>query len=398
VLRPVFDLRCGALTLRAKLQEKFPDCELHLETRPELAELAADTYGAGAVNDEERLSPDDDFLLVNAGAVLTCEPDHYRAQEQVGVDEDGHFIWAYVHADTVRKHEAGSARELARLVAARLPSVAAPDLLMRYPWDLVDANPDQLRADFENCYEPGVHSKLPPGAHVLGQEQDLFIAEEVEVEPGACIDCRPGPVIIETGAHLATGTRLVGPAFVGERTELLGANVHDGCSFGPVCKLGGEVEATIVQGYSNKCHAGFLGHAYVGEWVNLGAMTCNSDLKNNYSPVQVQVGDRLADSGSLKVGCFIGDHSKTSIGTLLNTGTVVGIMCNLLASGGLLPRYIPSFCWYLRGKVTPARDIATGLDTARTAMARRGVSLTEAMIKRIRGVREGAGEDKTDQE
>jgi UDP-N-acetylglucosamine diphosphorylase/glucosamine-1-phosphate N-acetyltransferase len=386
VLRPVFDLRCGAMSLRARLQEKFPDCELHLETRPELAELAADTYGSGAVNDEERLAPDDDILLVNAGAILTGQPDRYRSDEQVGVTEEGHLVWAFMRAETVGRYEAGSARELARQAAARLNSVRVDDLLMRYPWDLVAANAEQIAEDFRRCYEPGVHAEIPSGAHIAGDRRNLYVAEDAVIEPTAYVDCGPGPVIIESGARITAHTRLEGPAYVGERTELLRAHVHDGCSFGPVCRMGGEVEATIVQGYTNKCHEGFLGHAYVGEWVNLGAHTCNSDLKNNYTAVQVLVDGQRVDTGSLKVGCFIGDHTKTSIGTLLNTGTVTGIMCNLIASGGLLPTFVPSFSWYLRGKISPARRLSSALDTARTAMGRRGVGLTEAMVRRIRSL------------
>jgi UDP-N-acetylglucosamine diphosphorylase/glucosamine-1-phosphate N-acetyltransferase len=252
----------------------------------------------------------------------------------------------------------------------------------------VDANPEQISADFQSSFEAGVHAEIPEDAHIRGDREQLYIAEDAVIEPTAYIDCSAGPVVIESGARISAHSRLIGPAYVGPRTELLRANVHDGCSFGPVCRIGGEVEASIVHGYSNKCHEGFLGHAYVCEWVNLGALTTNSDLKNNYEAVKVQVGGQLVDSGSLKVGCFIGDHSKTSIGTLLNTGTVVGIMCNLIASGGLLPRFVPSFCWYLRGRISHARGVRDALDTARTAMGRRGVGLTEGMVKRIRAVAE----------
>ena len=120
-----------------------------------------------------------------------------------------------------------------------------------------------------------------------------------------------------------------------------------------MCRVGGEVEESIIQGYSNKYHDGFLGHAYVGEWVNLGALTTNSDLKNDYSNVSMVLDGRTPIStGSTKVGSLIGDHAKTSIGTLLNTGAYVGAMTVIVATGKPLPKFIPSFAWFMEGAVS----------------------------------------------
>jgi hypothetical protein len=144
-----------------------------------------------------------------------------------------------------------------------------------------------------------------------------------------------------------------------------------------VCRIGGEVEESIIHGYSNKYHDGFLGHAYVGEWVNLGALTTNSDLKNDYSTVSVRMDRKTIDTGSTKVGSFIGDHVKTSIGTLLNTGTIIGTMAVLMATGAPLPKYIPPFGWFLNGVVSKGFGLSILLQTARKAMSRRKVELTE---------------------
>ncbi len=150
-------------------------------------------------------------------------------------------------------------------------------------------------------------------------------------------------------------------------------------SIGPVCRVGGEVEDSIIHGYSNKYHDGFLGHAYVGQWVNLGALTTNSDLKNDYSEVKITLDGRTQlSTGSTKVGALIGDHAKTSIGTLLNTGTCVGAMTLLVTSGKLLPKFIPSFTWYLNDSIIPGAGKTALYATARTAMGRRKCSWTEA--------------------
>jgi hypothetical protein len=138
------------------------------------------------------------------------------------------------------------------------------------------------------------------------------------------------------------------------------------------------VEASIVQGYSNKYHEGFLGHSYLGEWVNLGAGTHNSDLRNDYGPVSVTIAGRRVETGRTKVGCYLGDHTKTGLGTLLNTGTSAGVFCNLLPTGGLLPKYVPSFCSVWNGTLIENSPMASLLETARTAMGRRDVLLTDA--------------------
>src|SRR5207302_5357556 len=145
----------------------------------------------------------------------------------------------------------------------------------------------------------------------------------------------------------------------------------------PYCRIGGEVECSIVQGHSNKYHDGFLGHSYVGEWVNLGAGTCNSDLRNDYGEVTVTVNGRRVPTGLTKVGCFLGDHTKTGLGTLLNTGSNVGSFCNVLP-WGLAPRYVPSFASWWNGVLRDGATLSALLITAGKVMGRRGCTLTEA--------------------
>ena len=148
--------------------------------------------------------------------------------------------------------------------------------------------------------------------------------------------------------------------------------------WGRDCRVGGEIEASIVQGHSNKYHDGFLGHAYVGEWVNLGAGTSNSDLRNDYGEVTVTTNGRPIATGMTKVGCFVGDHTKAGLGTLLNTGTSVGPFCNLLPSGSLLPKYLPAFTSWWNGALVENGDLPHLLTIAATAMDRRGVTITPA--------------------
>ena len=133
-----------------------------------------------------------------------------------------------------------------------------------------------------------------------------------------------------------------------------------------------------MHGYSNKYHEGFLGHAYVGEWVNLGAITSNSDLRNDYGEVFVPLQGDPIPTGQAKVGCFIGDHTRTGMGSMLNTGTSIGVMCNVLPAGILLPKHVPSFTAVSYGRVAPGFPLDKMFETARTVMGRRGKTFGEA--------------------
>jgi UDP-N-acetylglucosamine diphosphorylase/glucosamine-1-phosphate N-acetyltransferase len=205
-----------------------------------------------------------------------------------------------------------------------------------------------------------------------------MIDPSAKIDPLVFADTTGGPVVIDREAVVTAFTRLEGPCYVGPRTQVDGAKIRAGTTLGPECRIGGEVEASIVQGYSNKHHDGFLGHAYVGEWVNLGAGTQNSDLRNDYAAVSVLVNGRVVNSGRTKVGCYLGDHTKAGLATLLNTGSNAGIFCNLLPSGGLLPKYVPSFSSVWNGSLVENSDLPALLRTAARVMQRRGRTLTEA--------------------
>jgi UDP-N-acetylglucosamine diphosphorylase/glucosamine-1-phosphate N-acetyltransferase len=162
------------------------------------------------------------------------------------------------------------------------------------------------------------------------------------------------------------------------------AQVTHGTSVGPVCKVGGEVEATIFQGYSNKQHDGFMGHSYIGEWCNFGAGTITSDLKNNYGTVSMWANGEYRDTGSLFLGLFMAAHSKVAINSVFNAGTVVGVGCNLFGVG-FPPKYIPSYSWGGAQGLSEHR-IADALTTAERVMARRNMVLSENERKMLEHV------------
>lgn len=259
-------------------------------------------------------------------------------------------------------------------ITTDLPVREAGGTLVRFPWDLVHHNGEQIIADWRMSV-PGPSGEAK-GLSLIGPASFLVIDPSARIEPYVIADTTNGPVVIGAGAVVTAFTRLEGPCVLSAGTQVHGAKIRAGTTLGPQCRIGGEVEASIVQGYSNKYHDGFLGHAYLGEWVNLGAGTQNSDLRNDYGLVRVVVNGQMRATGQSKVGCFIGDHTKSGLGTLLNTGTSAGVFSGLLPSGGLLPKYVPSFTSWWNGSLIETGDLDSLLHTAETVMARRGQTLS----------------------
>ncbi len=243
-----------------------------------------------------------------------------------------------------------------------------------HPWDLVAANERALEEDFATQASQGVTNRHLTGLALVGPADRLSIHESARIDPYTVFDTTNGPITIGAGVWVQPFTRVEGPCWIGPRTQLFRANLRGGVSIGPNCRIGGEVEASIVHGRSNKYHEGFLGHAYVGEWVNLGAITSNSDLRNDYGEVHVPLHGEPLATGMAKVGCFIGDHTRTGMGSMINTGTSIGVMCNVLPAGILLPKHVPSFTTVHYGRIAPGFPLGQLFETARIVTARRGCS------------------------
>ena len=246
---------------------------------------------------------------------------------EVGLNEQGEVLYARVTQADAKKLSHDNFEAFLDAAKANLPHVNCGLATWNYTWDLILANPAQLVADYAAAGRHGIEGAIEQPNAIRGSKKDVYVAPGVTIHPMVVIDAEHGPVYIDEGAEIHPFTRIEGPCYIGKKSILLGAKCREGNSIGPVCRVGGELEESIIQGYSNKYHDGFIGHSYVGEWVNLGALTTNSDLKNDYSTVSVMLdGKHAIDTGSPKVGALIGDHAKTSIGTLFNTGSCIGAM------------------------------------------------------------------------
>ncbi len=273
---------------------------------------------------------------------------------------------------------------------------------LRWIWELVPATASALKGDLAF-----IKGKTIPGREIFGivpePENSLpvwslessfnqlskdgsnfsilgkggfWVGQDVILDPGTVIDTNAGPVIIDQGVRVMPNSYLEGPLYIGPGSIVKsGATIYGESSFGVMCRISGEIGESTFGDFSNKQHDGFVGHAVLGSWVNLGAMTTNSDLKNNYGPVRVNLGMGEQETGLRFVGLLMGDHAKTAIGSLFNTGTVVGFATNIFG-GTMPPKFVGNFCW---GGETgcPDYDAERALATAGVVMGRRGCAMQE---------------------
>jgi UDP-N-acetylglucosamine diphosphorylase/glucosamine-1-phosphate N-acetyltransferase len=243
-------------------------------------------------------------------------------------------------------------------------------VVLRGTYDLLTALEQLLTADCAD-FLAAPHGGVPEGSVVLGDPTRL-IALGATIEPGVVFDLRQGAVVIDQGAEVRHGTRLEGPIYVGPGTRIFGGFLRNSV-FGPECRVRGEISASVFLGFANKSHDGFVGHSVIGHWVNLGAGTTTSNLKNTYGPVRLEVEGERIETGRLNLGSLIGDHAKTAIGTMLGTGTVISAGANVFGPPGA-PKYVPPFAWGSSGAERMSED--GFLRIAERVMARRNIAFS----------------------
>ncbi len=374
--RPAFDLRCGAVTLLERQERILPGRPTAAWVRPELADMCRLEHPYLAVNDAEGSEEETErepVLLVNARWLAPAERLALPDTGEIGLVGD-QLAYAVVPAPVARGLSLGSWSWQLADWQRTLPQRPAGGWMIDYPWDLIAHNDAALADDYLHWWRMGVPEGR--GVTLSGPGERCLAAHTAQIEPMVHIDTTKGPVLIDSEAVVHAFSRIEGPCYIGAETRIQSARIHGG-SIGPRCRIGGEIEASIVHGYSNKAHDGFLGHSYLGEWVNFGAGTQTSDLRTDYGSIHMTLNGQTIDTGLLKIGSFIGDHTKTSLSTLFNTGTLVGVFGQLLGSGELLPRVVPSFCRYGRGRLHERNGMREMFTTAATVMARRQRKWTE---------------------
>lgn len=369
--RPVFDLRCGITTLAEKIAAYFKGREISFTARPVFRHTTEDSqrkYSATPKNNTLFISG---RVVMNEKfkTVLNELPDNTMLAQGDTV---------LVAKLTKEKIAAAHIQDGVVTFDASLPMQQTSNALcIEYPWHLVSHNAEYIEEDAKKYTLGKIPKDLPKTVSLL-EEERIFIAPSAQIMPGVVLDAREGAIVIDEEAEILPNAVLTGPIYVGKHSKIkAGAKIYEGTTIGDVCKVGGEVEESIIHGYSNKQHEGFLGHAYLGMWCNLGADTNNSDLKNSYGDVQVYINGKKTDTKEMFVGLFMGDHSKSGINTMFNTGTVIGFCSNVFGSG-YLPKYVPSFTWLDAEKGATAYDMKKAKEVAGRVMARRKMEFSES--------------------
>jgi len=352
--RPIAELRCGIL----RISEKW---NLRLQT-------ACSWKTRDYLQQKFPLVTAADNVFINAAVLPTDElvAAVQNLQENTAIIKNGELI-----AARCEKYE-----NVAEALEATCTEFQGELQHIRHPWHIFMYNGEQINVDFELLTAGRTSQKLSSTNTVFGEE-NIFVEEGAEVEC-AILNARNGKMYIGKDAHVMEGAIIRAPFALCEHAMVkMGAKIYEDCTIGPYCKVGGEVQNSILIGYSNKGHDGYLGNSVVGEWCNLGADTNNSNLKNDYSEVKVwdYAAQRFMKTGLQFCGLIMGDHSKSAINTMFNTGTVVGVSCNVYGAG--FPRnFFPSFS---RGGAEGMQEYALkqACDTAVRVFARRGKEFDE---------------------
>lgn len=344
--RPVAELRCGIITIAEKYTKRGHEIgygtEAYLNVK--YPSIEAEVLVSGSV------CPTDAFLEavagLSSGQALIQGDELLAFKGEKWEDEPSEII----------------------------PFSGALNLITR-PWDIWSKNASELNLDFDLLTKDRFSAPIDATNTVIG---DKVFLEEGAKATASILNATSGPIYLAKNAEIMEGCIVRGGLALGESSALkMGAKIYGATTLGPHCKVGGEVNNSVIIGYSNKGHDGFLGNSALGEWCNLGADTNNSNLKNNYDEVKAwsYVDGRFAKTGQQFCGLIMGDHSKSGINTMFNTGTVVGVSANVYGAG--FPRnFIASFTWG-GPQGTMEYRIDKALDTADRMMKRRGLEVDE---------------------
>jgi UDP-N-acetylglucosamine diphosphorylase/glucosamine-1-phosphate N-acetyltransferase len=417
-LRAAFELRTGAYTTRQRIESVLGRPAGALRVPAALEALVRARAGAEgpAVNRPLDAAGNGPVLVVNArwtGAAGAAHVQGLRPGAHL-LQGDGQLVAALLPVAQTENLLAGAAPAPDRAASV----IRIPDrMLMDRPWHVLDGLEQALRIDLQapagatgrRLRRPvslapgarvargrsarGTRSPLaprmgqqarPPGTHAFGSHT-LTIAAGATVQPGVVFNLEQGPIAIEAAASIGAGTVLEGPCFLGEHSVVQPLSLLRPCTvIGPYCKVAGEISFSIIHGYTNKAHAGYLGQSLVGQWVNLGASTVVSNLKNTYGRVRVTLrpGGAAEDSGRLFQGPIIGDFVRTAIGTRILTGSCLQTG-SMLALSAYAPKSTPRFA-FLTDRGAQVHDLEKFLATVRTMMARRQMQLGGAEEARLR--------------
>jgi UDP-N-acetylglucosamine diphosphorylase/glucosamine-1-phosphate N-acetyltransferase len=395
-VRPVYDLVTGAYTLKGRM-EKIGGMEIscHL-VRPYLAPLvrrrghngeASTAFGTTVTEERKFGGISDRPIFVNASLIADD-----MTWGKIQIIRPGECLVARDKRILALRPKKNMDEGLAVAEGGANPAElgfklidVSDALLLRHPWELIGLHEDMLRKDLGRMITPGGQldykvRPLPEGFNVetgvMIRGTDVYLEFGAQLEGPLVLDSRNGPIVIREDALIKPFSFLQGPVVVERKAIILGGRISS--SFiGLGSRIHGEVNSSVIYGWANKSHDGYLGNSYLGKWVNLGAGTTTSNLKNNYSSVKMYCDGNMHPTGLNKLGSIIGDHTYTAIGTLLGAGTIVGVGVNLWGASGPVPKWVPCYVWGA-GEGRTQYDIKRFISTLEIVYSRRDQKLRKA--------------------
>jgi UDP-N-acetylglucosamine diphosphorylase / glucose-1-phosphate thymidylyltransferase / UDP-N-acetylgalactosamine diphosphorylase / glucosamine-1-phosphate N-acetyltransferase / galactosamine-1-phosphate N-acetyltransferase len=387
--RPTFDFLCGTKSLLQNIEDGLNSKITDLIVPKYLEAICKDDHPQTRVNDsisEKCLAVN---ALVNPTFPLLSEIKKAVQEKRKGfvvTDQDGNPVFGVF--ERLRPEVLATKEKTAGIERKPISNSENQNPpIFQHPWKMVSRNSDVIRKQAKGFEDSGKRD-----FELLGSK--LHVDSSAEVQRFVTIDTRNGDVILEKGARIESFSHITGPAYIGKDSIIKSAKIREGTSIGSNCRASGEIEESIVYDYTNKNHDGFIGHSILGSWVNLGALTTNSDLKNTYGNIKVNLQGTSTNTGLNKVGCFVGDMTKTAIGTLIMSGKTMGVSSHVFGTVG---EDVPSFTLYAKSLGAKSCEIyiESSVETQRRMMERRNIKMTQNYLEMIKAVYNLTMKDRT---
>ena len=358
--RFLWDITMGIYTARERFTKKYPDLKFFTPRFNRDPEKLL----------EPEYTPMDEETTLVINSQFIPSDGFFFPMNTIGITPDGEFC--YLRAESIRPYE--------------IESICNGDIQSLFDkYETVEQNSCLFFKDFTDLIK--INDKailldlnyIKNDTNYIASGENTYVDKTAKIQQFVFLNGNDGPIVIDKGSVIRPFSIIDGPCYIGKDCLIDSAKIRSGTTIKHRCKIGGEVESSVFESFSNKHHEGFIGHSYIGQWVNIGAMTTTSDLKNNYGSIRVKVEDKEIDTGLIKFGSVICDYSKLGIGMMLNTGTIISHGCNLFLDGHPLPKYIPPFRWGSKDTYEMNRFL-TDLDTM---MKRRNQSLSEAQRQHL---------------
>lgn len=379
IMHPLWELRVGALRIFEKYQIAFSSTQLHFNADKDILDSFLKRFnfqknvikGGNLLAIDARILPTLDFIKKLYSIIESA------SQSSMLIFQSQPIGLYLIQSDLEKSEEFSNPVLLSNLevnLFSKLPRIEINNcIFISYLFDAIEHNHSAIINDFQ--YFKTKFNQLTANQNYFVIEKDnILCGNNVQIAPNVILDASEGPIIIGNNVRIMPQATILGPAFIGDNSIIkIGAKIYENVSIGENCKVGGEVENSIFQSYSNKQHEGYVGDSFISEWVNLGADTNTSNLKNTYSNIKIRIEREEIESGKMFLGLLCGDHTKSGINTMFNTGTVCGI-AGILVNEWYLANFIPSFSWG-GGKNAMIYKVDKAIETARIVMQRRSKML-----------------------